>query len=320
MLPNDDSISNQNKYPSSHYRGFGGVYSTTSWICFVLGSMLNGLLIWLVMKKSPRELKAYNCILVQTCVVDLFALILSVMVQPIYIMLEGSNLMLQNGLFRSTTQPVNFIMAELWVLGYYFSIVSIVIQFIYRYLTVCRNVTVTPIIHMTMLFAGAFIVSGYNGLLYFAMYPRHELSETMNQSIRQFFDYGFPEDEYIQVSMIGQPATLPLLAVLIGVFCVFVCTTAITIGSLFSLYFISFLTVPVPWIPVINPLITLMIVRPYRNFMLFDRGHRQIDVSMTGSRTPRNLSSINAHPRRPISAYKAQMSGTNSKVPSINVN
>ncbi|KAI1727983.1 gag protein [Ditylenchus destructor] len=165
---------------------------------------------------------------------------------------------------------------------------------------------------MTMLFVGAFIVSGYNGLLYFAMYPRHALTESMNQSIRQFFDYGFPEDEYIQVSMIGQPATLPLLAVLIGVFCVFVCTTAITIGSLFSLYFISFLTVPVPWIPVINPLITLMIVKPYRNFMFFDRGRRQIDVSMTGSRTPRNMNSANAHPRRPISAYKAQMSDINS--------
>ncbi|KAI1701220.1 serpentine type 7TM GPCR chemoreceptor str domain-containing protein [Ditylenchus destructor] len=123
-------------------------------------------------------------------------------------MLEGSNLMLQNGIFRSARQPVNFIMAELWVFGYYYSIVSIVIQFIYRYLTLCRNVTVTSIIHMTMLFAGAVIVSGYNGLLYFAMYPKNELSESMNQSIRQFFDYGFPEDEYIRVSMIGQPVRL----------------------------------------------------------------------------------------------------------------
>lgn len=53
-------------------------------------------------------------------------------------MLEGSAVMLQNGPFRAVKQPWNFILAEMWVFGYYFSIVSIVVQFIYRYLILCR--------------------------------------------------------------------------------------------------------------------------------------------------------------------------------------
>lgn len=53
-------------------------------------------------------------------------------------MLEGSNVMLMNGPFRGVPQPWSFFLVEMWIFGYYFSVVSIVVQFVYRYLILCK--------------------------------------------------------------------------------------------------------------------------------------------------------------------------------------
>ncbi|KAH7724959.1 hypothetical protein AAVH_07551 [Aphelenchoides avenae] len=42
-------------------------------------------------------------------------------------------------------------------------------------------------------------------------------------------------------------AVLPLAALLIGAFCILVCVSAYTVGTYLSFYFISYMTVHVPW-------------------------------------------------------------------------
>lgn len=56
-----------------------------------------------------------------------------------------------------------------------------------------------------MLAVGAAFVLGYNLALYLIMYPRRELSETMESAIHGFFDYGRLPEAHIQISMHGRP-------------------------------------------------------------------------------------------------------------------
>ncbi|KAI1715038.1 serpentine type 7TM GPCR chemoreceptor srd domain-containing protein [Ditylenchus destructor] len=325
-----------------NFKAFGLFYSTTCWICFAFGVALNSLLIWLVLFKTVGEMKSYSKILLQSCILDLYTLCMAVLVQPVYIMLDGYMIMLQNGQFRPTGQPWNFIMAELWVFGYYFSIISIVIQFLYRYLVLVKASNVTAGKLFLMLLIGASLIWGYMGMLFYAQYPRKTINDDLGSALHRYFDYD-PGMKPIQISMIGRPdsyrclmhcayifsievicyvtiiwccikirdfvrqatllksqnkrileinkqltytliiqACLPLVAVLIGVFCILVCSSAILAGRFMSFYFISFMTFPVPSIPVMNPLITLIVIKPYRNIIL---GRKQIWSSTGNSAT-----------------------------------
>uniref|UniRef100_A0A915DQ31 G-protein coupled receptors family 1 profile domain-containing protein n=1 Tax=Ditylenchus dipsaci TaxID=166011 RepID=A0A915DQ31_9BILA len=184
----DQAIYYHNQTNERNYRAFSSFYGTVSWLCFVLGVMLNFLLIWLIIKKTHGEMKAYSKILLQTCVLDLYTLTMAVVVQPIYIMLEGNNIMLQNGFFREASQPLNFIVGELWFLATTFRL-------------------------------------------------------------------------------------FPLLS-----------------RQLSVLYFISYMTVPVPWIPVLNPLITLLLVKQYR--MIVFGGGKALSYHLLKTKTQLELRKV----------------------------
>ncbi|KAH7703164.1 7TM GPCR protein [Aphelenchoides avenae] len=315
------------------YEAFGSMYSMVSWMSFGMGLLLNAFLILLIRKRSVKEMKRYNIMLLQTCVLDIYALVVSAIVQPIYIMLEGSNVMLMNGPFRGVPQPWSFFLVEMWIFGYYFSVVSIVVQFVYRYLILCKGLTVSTRTYFTMVVIGGFLVLGYNGMLYFAMYNNRyrQLSDSLLADFHAFFDGGRAEPAVI--SMIGIPdtykclvicfytfgmeffcyatiifcsisikksldvamskaenermneinrevtttlaiqATLPLVALVIGVFCILTCTSSKIIETYMSFYFISYLTIAVPTVPVLNPLITIMVIKPFRR-TVFGGGKR----------------------------------------------
>ncbi|KAI1692385.1 hypothetical protein DdX_21288 [Ditylenchus destructor] len=40
--------------------------------------------------------------------------------------------------------------------------------------------------------------------------------------------------------------------------------TSASVGNASSVYFVAFITMPVHWIPVLNPVITIIVVRSYR--------------------------------------------------------
>uniref|UniRef100_A0A915DKP7 Taste receptor type 2 n=1 Tax=Ditylenchus dipsaci TaxID=166011 RepID=A0A915DKP7_9BILA len=69
---------------------------------------------------------------------------------------------------------------------------------------------------------------------------------------------------------------LPIAELSLSLICIF--TSTMLADSSYSLsYFSAFLTAPMHWIPVINPLITISVVKSYRNFF---RSKKQV-VSMT---------------------------------------
>ncbi|KAI1700569.1 serpentine type 7TM GPCR chemoreceptor str domain-containing protein [Ditylenchus destructor] len=325
------------------YTTFSSIYSGIAYGCFVLGAVLNALLIWLIIKKTSGEMRHFKSILLQTSLLDVCMLVASVLVQPIFIMLQGSVILLQNGPLRALPMPLNFIVAEAWTFGYYFSIIANVVQFIHRYLVVCHNAKMTPQHHFSMLFVGAIVVLVHNYLIYYAMYPGYKMKVSIVDAVEGYFSDPKHRDDNstsIVITMAGYPAgwhcvihciyhsilevliyviilfcalriknfvkkaaytgmergtaataplqqqsrhvrdvnrqltytlmmqaVLPLGAVFIGAVCTYMCLSAYFDGSLMSFYFIAYTTVPVLWIPVLNPLITLLVVKQYRRFL-----------------------------------------------------
>ena len=90
-----------------------------------------------------------------------------------FIPLNGAVIIVQNGPFRSSPRMLNFILMELWTFAYYFSIMSNVSQFIYRYLMLCHRMQMTRFRHAMLLVIGALIVLVHNYLIYFAGGPSY---------------------------------------------------------------------------------------------------------------------------------------------------
>lgn len=55
-------------------------------------------------------------------------------------MAEDRFLLLRTGPQLVKENPWNYFLIDMWVFSYYYSVVSVVVQFIYRYLVVCRYV------------------------------------------------------------------------------------------------------------------------------------------------------------------------------------
>lgn len=53
------------------------------YVVFALGTLLNSTLIWLIVRKSSRELRLYSRILLQVAVIDIADLVLTFLLMPV---------------------------------------------------------------------------------------------------------------------------------------------------------------------------------------------------------------------------------------------
>ncbi|KAL3101963.1 hypothetical protein niasHS_003372 [Heterodera schachtii] len=111
-----------------------------SLFCLLFGVPLNSLLIWLLLRRTSNEMRAFSQLLVQTCVVDLLVLVLAALVLPVFFVENGIGFDVMAGPLQSLPNPANHFVFMLWFGLFYFSIEGIAVQFIYRYLTICRKV------------------------------------------------------------------------------------------------------------------------------------------------------------------------------------
>jgi hypothetical protein len=61
------------------------IRSCFAWASFVVGSLLNVLLIGLIRRHTPKEMRVYSKILLQTCVTDLLLLAATVLTDVVSI-------------------------------------------------------------------------------------------------------------------------------------------------------------------------------------------------------------------------------------------
>ncbi|KAF7633680.1 hypothetical protein Mgra_00006861, partial [Meloidogyne graminicola] len=57
------------------------LFNLTYWICLLIGFPLNILLIFLIIFKTPNEMKIHSQILLQNCILDILLLIIHMFVQ-----------------------------------------------------------------------------------------------------------------------------------------------------------------------------------------------------------------------------------------------
>lgn len=59
------------------------VHDLNSAFCLVIGGVLNILLIYLIRRKTSKEMTVYSRILLQTCIIDLYVLTIGYLLQPV---------------------------------------------------------------------------------------------------------------------------------------------------------------------------------------------------------------------------------------------
>ncbi|CAK5083057.1 unnamed protein product [Meloidogyne enterolobii] len=109
-----------------------------SLFCLSIGVSLNILLIWLIFKQTPKEKQIYSQILLQTCIIDILLLIMGELVQPIFFVQNGVAKDIMIGQLSFLPNPFYHFVFIVWFIIFYFSLIGLGIQFIYRYLILCK--------------------------------------------------------------------------------------------------------------------------------------------------------------------------------------
>jgi len=147
------------------------VYRVNNCVGFALSLLLNTLLLWLILRHSPSELRTYSIILVQTCVLDLLIALLLVLNMPLVVAVDHALVMFQMGWLSWTALPVNFciVATTLSILIFHFSALGV--QFLYRYLLIVRSIQLTIRQYTAMLGVPLALATITGLLLYIAAYP-----------------------------------------------------------------------------------------------------------------------------------------------------
>ncbi|KAL7080077.1 hypothetical protein ACQ4LE_000610 [Meloidogyne hapla] len=145
--------------------------SAISALC--IGLTLNFVLIWLILRKSPKEMRVFSHILMQTCCADLIMLTINLLAQPIYASDEGVGIVVLNGPLRQLSSLPQNLFLFIWDNCFFFSFFGFAAQFIYRYLILNRNMNITStqyfIALLCILFPTDFVLAS---MLYIAGMPQ----------------------------------------------------------------------------------------------------------------------------------------------------
>ena len=113
----------------------------------------NVLLIFLIIKHTPKALEPYSRILLQTCAIDLIFTFVIFVLKPVIIrkfsnilshyfqhteFTDGIFLLMINGFLEKVTSPWDFLLNLTWCYALFFCMFAMPIPFYYRYVCVCR--------------------------------------------------------------------------------------------------------------------------------------------------------------------------------------
>lgn len=126
--------------------------------CFAVGGLSNLLLLWLIRRRSPKELKEHRILLLQTCYTDLLTLIIFFLTVPVaygiysqfcpntryfqalIVDQQGNGVYLCLGVLSYFSPPMMFnsLLYLVWNSIASYESYSLTLMFVYRYLAVCR--------------------------------------------------------------------------------------------------------------------------------------------------------------------------------------
>uniref|UniRef100_A0A915ETQ1 G protein-coupled receptor n=1 Tax=Ditylenchus dipsaci TaxID=166011 RepID=A0A915ETQ1_9BILA len=299
-------------------------YTINFWLAFACGMTLNIVLIWLICKRSTNEMKAYSRILMQACIIDIYTLVVAAIGEPVYFIYEGVPMVFLNDRAAYKSEALRFTLVQLWYFGLYIATGSCAIQFLYRYLMLCRGMEVTTVLYAIMLGISAFLVWMINCAAYIASYPKDY--ELTGKKVGLYWNTN--GDEVI-IGAFADPRSNSWLACCtaitfynlfcyaIIVFCglrirnesrtfiYFICAGifAINLSSVnivflvatvqqATLYAIVYILPPLIWYPVMSPLITIFAIKPFRRFFISLKRNRLKIILLMFAQQGLDLSAI----------------------------
>ncbi|KAL3069261.1 hypothetical protein niasHT_034491 [Heterodera trifolii] len=114
------------------------IMQLTKWVTFCFGVLMNGIMIRLIVRHTPKSMRNYSNILLQTCFTDLALLTMTLLFQKYtFTTAKGENEVLLDGLVTfDGPEHQNWCLlgAIAWIFLVYVSLFGYVSQFIYRYM------------------------------------------------------------------------------------------------------------------------------------------------------------------------------------------
>ncbi|KAI1708598.1 serpentine type 7TM GPCR chemoreceptor str domain-containing protein [Ditylenchus destructor] len=111
--------------------------------CTIVGSALNAWLIRLIITCSDKDHSSSDWILLQNCVLEIAMLIISFIVQPSGAGERGFGVMTQEGFIDTHNEAINFTLFSVSIVVSCWLVDSSAVQFVHRYLVVCKQQSVT---------------------------------------------------------------------------------------------------------------------------------------------------------------------------------
>ncbi|KAI1695164.1 serpentine type 7TM GPCR chemoreceptor srd domain-containing protein [Ditylenchus destructor] len=223
------------------------VHEANCWVVVILGLILNMLLIFLILKRTSKEMRIYSRILLQTSFIDFCGLLTTAFVQPIYLMYNGHNVVITNGLLRSFGQSWAFVMTMLWFFIGCFSIISNCVPFIYR------EKVISPLTYALILVICVFFSLIFVGAVIWATHPDNEQLMKINATTMELSNFlNQPSDMTpLRIGFMLKATILPVFELGPSMACLI---TSVFFSSSTNVYFISFATLSMHWVAVLNPL------------------------------------------------------------------
>ncbi|KAE9549048.1 hypothetical protein FO519_007745 [Halicephalobus sp. NKZ332] len=228
------------------------IHQVSGWTSGGLSLCLNVFLLLMILTKTTGELKNYSRILIQGCIVD--------MGFTIQIDFDsGDCLMMMAGPFRLLPNPVTFHLINLYIFGLFCCVAVLPIPFIFRYFAVCRNRILTCLQYSSLVLVSVFASVCYTCLHAWAFWPRDNLD-----TFTHIINYNFWKDSRgnLPVFVAASIALVPFVICVVPLTLVFILCALGTKTTGKGII----LTMLVSWIPVMNPLSTILFVRQYRRF------------------------------------------------------
>uniref|UniRef100_A0A1I7SKR7 G_PROTEIN_RECEP_F1_2 domain-containing protein n=1 Tax=Bursaphelenchus xylophilus TaxID=6326 RepID=A0A1I7SKR7_BURXY len=101
--------------------------------------LLNGIVVYLALTMANRTIRNYCRILLMSVAGDLIYTCLNLLTMMIVEIRAGMMYFITTGPFIHSTYPYNMLMCALWLSGMYVTIMTIMVQFVYRYYALCRT-------------------------------------------------------------------------------------------------------------------------------------------------------------------------------------
>ncbi|CAD5233505.1 unnamed protein product [Bursaphelenchus xylophilus] len=101
--------------------------------------LLNGVVVYLALTMKSKNTRNYCRILLMSVMGDMIYTALNFVTMMIVEIRAGKMYFITTGPYIHSTYPNNMLMCALWLTGMYVTIMTIMVQFVYRYYALCKN-------------------------------------------------------------------------------------------------------------------------------------------------------------------------------------